>query len=126
MRGVTITDSKNNFLRVDLVDILHLLGSQAQDSEWEISDVECVGFAADALHKLSDSKTRVPGQTLLQMAAHLTQVIDGEFTGYCEGEKQPWIIVRAVDSSAYDVQSEDEDVLAHIRCRFKEVTDFHS
>ena len=126
MRGVTITDSKNNFLKVDLVDILQLLGSQAENSEWEISDVECVGSAADALHKLSDSKTRVPGHTLLQMAAHLTQVIDGEFIGCGEGEKQPWIIVRAVDSSAYDVQSEDEDVLAQIRCRFKEVTDFHS
>ena len=124
MRGVTITDSKNNFLMVDLVDILHLLGSQAQNSKWEISEVECVGAAADALHKLSDSKARVPGHTLLQIAAHLTQVIDGEFTGYCEGEKQPWVIVRAVDSSAYDVQSEDEDVLAQIRCRFKEVTNF--
>ena len=106
------------------MDILQLLGLQAVNSEWEISDVECVGAVADSLHKLSDSKARVPGHILLQMAAHLTQVIDGEFIGYGEGEKQPWIIVRAVDSSAYDVQSEDEDVLAQIRCRFKEVADF--
>lgn len=59
---------------------------------------------------------------LLQLAASITQVIDGLFEGYDQGAPKPWIIMEAVDSSAFDIQTEDEDVLAKIREHFKEVS----
>ena len=125
MHGITITDyTDDNLLAVDLVDIFRLLGSEVEDTEWELSEVESVGnTAADELHRLAGTKARVPGQTMLQLAAGVTQIIDGVFTGYRGGQDQPWIIIEAVDSSAYDVQSEDEAVLARIRQRFNHVAD---
>ena len=128
MRGITITDHNDgNVLTVDLVDILHVLGSCIEDTEWEIAAVEAVGTtAADKLQRLGDSKARVPGRTLLELAATVTQVIDGQFVGYRPGQDPPWIILRAIDSSAYDVQSEDEDVISRMREHFKSVADLPS
>jgi hypothetical protein len=124
MQSVTITDSSQNcrFLAFDLVDILRLL-PEAVDSEWEISAVECTGVAAEKLQRLADSQARVPGQILLELAADLIQIIDGEFIGYHKGDEQPWIIIRAVDSTAFDVASEDESVLARMKQHFKNVVD---
>lgn len=125
MRGVTITDSSKDgrFLAVDLADILRLLGSRAEDAEWELSEVECVGVAADTVYQLAESKARVPGRTLLRLASDVTQVIEGVFAGYLTSQAQPWIIIRAVDSSAYDVQTEDQDILRRIKQQYKRVRD---
>ena len=78
------------------------------------------------MHSLSDRQTRVSGQTLLELAANLTQIIDGVFKGYRGSGEQPWITVQAVDSSAYDVESEDEKVLMLMRQHFKQVADIPS
>jgi hypothetical protein len=121
MRGLTITESTpdGRFLAADLIDILRLLGSRGMNAEWEISGVECAGgAAADELHRRGEARDRVPGGTLLKLAAEVTQVIDGVFAGYRSGETHPWVVIRAVDSSAYDVKSDDEAVLARIRQRF--------
>jgi hypothetical protein len=121
MRGVTITDStqEGRFLATDLIDILRLLGSQGVNAEWEITGVECVGAgAADELHRLGEARGRVPGGILLKLAAEVTQVIDGVFAGYRNGATHPWVVIRAVDSTAYDVESDDEAVLARIRQHF--------
>jgi hypothetical protein len=101
-----------------------LLGQRAYDSEWERSGVECVGNAADKLHELSDARARVPGEALLQIAASVTQVIDGRFVGYQQYRNQPWIIIRAVDSSFYEIEIEDEEVLTQIREHFTNVEDY--
>src|SRR5438105_3128206 len=127
MRGVTITDSTDDgrLLSFDLSDILRLLGPAAADAEWEISGVECVGgAAAEELHRLAKARARVAGQTLLSLAAQVTQTIDGVFTGFRAGEQQPWVIIRAADSSSFDVESDDEDVLASVKQRFHDLTEF--
>ena len=108
---------------VDLIDILALLGPQAEESDWEIADLECVGAAAEQLYQFAEENTRVRGCTLLQLAADVTQVIDGVFSGYRSGESRPWVRVRAVDSSAYDVESDEEAVLTRMKQRFQEVAE---
>jgi hypothetical protein len=127
MHGITISDSTDGqrLLTVDLIDILRLLGPSATDSEWRISGVECAGGpAGEDLHGLADQPARVPGEKLLSLATGVTQVIDGVFAGYRDGEEQPWIIIRAVDSSAFDVQSEDAEALARMKRHFRNVTEF--
>ena len=124
MYGIEIADRRDgSFLAVDLVDILKILGSLAEESEWEISEVECLGAVADKLHQLADAKVRVSGQILLQLAANLTQVIEGVFAGYRNGESEPWIVIEAVDSSAYDVESSEISVLELFRGKFKQVAE---
>jgi hypothetical protein len=124
MQGITITDKccGSLLLGVELIDILCLLGKHAKDIEWEISGVESIGGeAADKLHELSDKKDRLSGRALLQLAASVNQIIDGRFVGYRKGEDRPWIIIQAVDSSAYDVYCVDNETLTKIRQHFGSV-----
>lgn len=124
MRGVIVTDeTEDNFLAVNLLDILRLIEPLALNSEWDVSGLECFGSSANELYQLADAKARVAGKNLLQLAANLTQIIDGIFSGYLSGELKPWIIVRVVDGFAYDVQTENEDVLIRIRQHFHAVVD---
>ncbi len=125
MRGITISDRQpnNNTLAVNLADILQLFGPKLASTEWEISDIECLGTDSESLHQLADTQTRVSGETLLQIASNITQVIDGTFVGYPDNAPEPNIIVRAVDSSAYDVESSDETILTVLRQRFQQVED---
>jgi hypothetical protein len=126
MFGITILDhSDNGVLSLDLKDILWLLGLQAESSEWEISQVEALdGVGAEELHSLADKGTRVSGQELIRLASAVTQIIDGIFRGYQKDTSEPWIIIQAVDSSAFDVQSDDNDVIHRIRQQFRDVVDF--
>lgn len=128
MFGVTILDhSDNGVLSLDLKDILLLLGSQAEGSEWEISQVEALdGIEAEKLHCLADKRARVPGRELVRLASAVTQIIDGIFRGYQEGESEPWIVIQAVDSAAFDVQSDNNDVIHQIRQQFRSVVDLPS
>ncbi|MBC6476896.1 MAG: hypothetical protein GDA56_02960 [Hormoscilla sp. GM7CHS1pb] len=120
MRGITIMDRQpdSNRLAVNLIDILEQLGSAIATTEWKISDVECIGQEADLLHEISDTQRIVSGITLLQIARNIIQVIDGTFAGYQINKSEPWIIIEAVDSSAYDVDSNEETILTKLRQRF--------
>lgn len=124
MRGVIITDAtEDNFLAVNLLDILRLIEPLVLNSQWKISGLECFGSAADSLHEIADNKVKVTGKQLLDLAANITQVIDGVFVGYYQNTYNPWVIIRAVDSFAYQVQSEDFDLLVRISKHFKNVVE---
>jgi hypothetical protein len=124
MKGITVTDRSSEdsrFLSFDLLDLLLLLGEEGQDAEWIVSGLECLGPRADELYRLLSNETRISGRHLFDVAKGITQVIDGSFAAYCDGEPIPWLIIRAVDSSGYDIETDDEDVLTRIREHFKEV-----
>jgi hypothetical protein len=122
MRGVTLTDTDGSgALAFDLLDILELLPDELVSSTWDLQGVEAVGEAADELHAASDREDRMEGARLHELAASVTQIIDGTFRAFAEGEDAPWLIVQAVDSSAYDVLTNRADLLASIRRRFRSV-----
>jgi hypothetical protein len=124
MKGITVADKSpddSRFLSFDLLDLLLLLGTEGQDAEWIVAGVECLGPGSDELYRLVSNETHISGRHLFEVAKGITQVIDGSFAAYRDGEPVPWLVIRAVDSSAYDIESDDEDVLARIREHFKEV-----
>jgi hypothetical protein len=126
MRGITISDrDSRGFLTVHLRDILALLGGRACDSVWELRDAECLGGReAQKIHRLSDNHERIPGSVLVRLANAVSDVIDGTFLAYRNGQNEPWIIIRVVDSSAIDVETNDEDLLELISERFNVVVEF--
>ena len=124
MQGITITDqTTDGFLAVNLSDILQAIAPVVLTSQWQISNLECFGEAAEKLYKIAGDREFIPGELLLQLAADITQVIDGQFAGYRLNESQPWLIVTAVDSSAYDVETVDEKILGQLRQQFQEVSE---
>ncbi len=125
MQGITITDStpEGDFLAFDLIDLLRIIETKSGKLEWAIFSLECMGSSADELYRIEHSKQRVPGDQFVQLASNITQVIDGEFHGYQTGAQTSWVIIRAVDSAAYDVYSEDDQVLYWLRQQFTHVSD---
>jgi hypothetical protein len=125
MRGLTIADKDDrNILRFDLKDILRLVGEKGLESVWTLHGIESVnGEVADEMHRLSDTGIAISGARLKFLADRILQVIDGEFRGASDTASEPWVSIRAIDSSAFDVLTNDEDVLQRFEVNFEEVTE---
>lgn len=128
MRGISIADlDERQVLKIDLRDILRVVGKAAQESTWSLIDIEALGEAeARELHRLSDEGLSVDGTTLARLASRVSQVIDGELRAFRRGSATPWLIIRAVDSSAYDVLTDDDSLLARLREKFTNVDDIRA
>lgn len=82
--------------------------------------MECLGAeGTEALHRASDTGEILEGGRLIALAEQVDQVIDGEFTGHLAGDD--WIVIRAVDSSAFDVETDRDDVIERLRASFEHV-----
>lgn len=126
MKAISILDRTpdGSLLAFDLIDVLRALGSDVLRSCWLLEGIECVGAGADEFHRLSDENVRVSGQKLIDLAASIDQMIDGECAGYLtEFTKQPWIVIRAVDSSGFDVECSKQSILRGMKAKFRNVVD---
>jgi hypothetical protein len=133
MRGLRITDGTNldptaalpegevGGLNFDLAQILLAMGDRATNSSWRLSDVDCFGAAYPEVASAVSSATLLNGDVLLGIARRVVQVIDGEFVGTDPGARDPWIRVFAVDSTWWEVWTDDETVRTLLRRRFKSV-----
>jgi len=124
MQGITITDqTTDGFLAVNLIDILQAIAPAVLTTQWQITNLECLGKTAEKLYQIADSQQWISCALMLELAAAITQVIDGKFQGYRLNENQPWLIITAVDSSAYDVETLEENILGQIRQQFQQVSE---
>jgi hypothetical protein len=128
MIGITIQDvDDRDVLTVDLIDILRFAGERALRSRWLLSGVEAGGNeAAEKLHLLSAAGLPVEGNQLMDLAKQVWQVIDGKFEGFDDESTSPWIIIIAVDSSAYDVVTDDKKLVDTLKEKFDNVLDLSS
>ncbi len=100
------------------------ISDDAERSTWTVRDVECLdGEAAAALHQASDAGDALAGDRLVVLARHAGQIIDGELPARLPNEEATWITIRAVDSSAFDVETDREDVLKALKAKFDRVED---
>lgn len=122
MHGLKIADLVDGVLAFDLKEVLSVIGEPAISSTWKCSQVECLGENAERLGEISDSGRRISGQELFEIAKGVYQVIDGEFEAYRSEEKAPWLVVNAVDSSFFEVLTDDAATLEAIRTNFSDVS----
>jgi hypothetical protein len=124
MHGVTISNINRRGAEINLIDVLGIFRDRVASSSWAIAGVEALGAdSATQLNAYSDEEATIDGEELLRLASEVTQVIDGNFTGFQIAQDDPWIIIYAVDSSSYDVLTDEQAVLEAIRSRFNDVTD---
>jgi hypothetical protein len=129
MRTIQIHDLTRGVLAFDLREILAALGPRAHGTYWTVSDVASPAQALDAtgdgavvLEELALSGERTTGASLINIARTVRQTIWGEFSGYSDkAAEEPWIVIVAVDSSWFEVRSDDAAALAGIRDAFKDV-----
>jgi hypothetical protein len=125
MRGVKIRDGTevggHGGLDFDLAKVLAALGRAAGKSRWSCSDLNFVSKddkVLPLLERASSVGQPVSGRELIESADQVQQVIDGQFTGVDE-EGDAWVVIRAVDSSWWEVWSDNQwvhdAILAHFR-----------
>ncbi len=125
MKTISILDKidrgDSQVLAFDVHDILRLLGSVVMELEWQMIGLECSGENADSLHRLCDGAVRVTGEELMRLTQPRLQTIDGEYQGFRPDAGDPWIVIRAVDSSCFDVECMDPQVLNELAGKFHDV-----
>lgn len=132
MATLRIYDLGEHCLTFDLRDLLDLLGPNALRADWTVSAVkftpggedwfEATGKGGEQLEKLAPMDARLSGRSLSAFAKNTRQVIWGEFVGFLPKEMDgAWVTIRAIDSTFYEVTTEDRAVLDKIATSFKDV-----
>ena len=112
---------------VHLRDILHLLQPRGDPAAWELDHGEEGEFWATVkpghdvgwAQAMAGTGRRLSGETLRVRADDILQVITGEFRAFEGSAASPWLMVRAVDSTFYEIITDDEAVLALARQHFR-------
>ena len=110
-----------NCLEFDLREVLAALGDRALTSHWRARDLDYLSKDERDV-PIVEAMVRgltVSGHDLASGIEPLLQVIDGEFMATDSNDERPWVIVRAVDSSWWEVVSNDAHVHEAIRNRFR-------
>ncbi|EPX56033.1 hypothetical protein D187_007375 [Cystobacter fuscus DSM 2262] len=123
MRGVTLKAWRAEHY-VGLAELLRLLEPRVADFTWEPRLGEVApGPGAERLEALG------PEQRLTTFEArHLLtldmQLIDGVLLGYAHSDQtSPTVVLRAVDSTSWDIESDDEEILALVRRAWPDASD---
>jgi hypothetical protein len=126
MRGVTISDrdASGNLLAFDLRDILDVVRGRQPDLVWSVSGVEALG-ATQPLDEAAAKGAPIGTEELRRMAERITQTIEGRFVGTRRAQTAaPVVVIRAVDSSCFDVETDDTAILNDLRSRFRRITEY--
>ena len=118
--------NEGNCLSFDLAQVLAALGPHAISSYWSYRDLWFVSHDDQEVPELeqdSEAMHLLSGHDLMAATDRILQVIDGEFAAFDDEQNKPWVIVRAVDSSFWEVESPDANVVAAVRGCFRSVED---
>lgn len=127
MKTIRIYDLIDATLNFDLPQILAMLNPLKPDALWQVRSVEdgdyryfdAHGSGAEQLEALEQSGDLTSGKMLAEMAKDLDQVIWGQFVAQ-SGEVQ-WLVLRAIDSTFFEITTADERVLRLMSDRFEDV-----
>ena len=108
---------------IGLAEVLTVLGRITADARWDLELEEVApGPEGAALEEVAQ-RPRVGTRDLI-LAAFPGQIIDGTLRGYAgPDETAPFLILYAVDSSDWDVETSDEAAYAAVRAAFPEAID---
>lgn len=132
MTALRVYDLRDHVLALDLRDLLRLLAPRSLEARWVVSTVkspkpghewfEATGEGGERLEGLAQGDGQLSGSELAALAENTRQVIWGEFVGSAPTQSdKPWVIIRAVNSTFYEIDSEDEAVLDKISSTYKDV-----
>jgi hypothetical protein len=122
-------------LALDLRDLIDLLAPRSLESSWTVSPVKVenptlgrgfdefmvTGQRGDELERLAAGGSLVSGPMPAEYAHAIHQVIWGQFVATFPEQTDAWIVIRAIDSTFYEVTTSDDMVVAKIMSAYKDV-----
>jgi len=138
MTTLRIYDSSDGVLALDLSDLIDLLAPRSLEASWTASPVRVnhpdpgrfydefmmTGSrppGEDQLEELAANGLSVGGVTFSEAAHAAHQVIWGQFVATLPEQNEPWVDIRAIDSTFYEVTTSDKAVLDAIWLAYKDV-----
>lgn len=108
---------------VSAPEVLNALKSHVHEFVWQIrADEVAPGPGARQLQEISPG-ARLSTPELLDRLRPGAQIIDGELRGYDSTDSAtPAVTLRAVDSTWWDVESEDKGLIAAVRGAFPDAS----
>ncbi len=104
--------------------LVAVLGSAGKLAKWQVVDEADSEFAggpdAQLLGGWAKNGRRITGDRVIS-AADGNQVIDGEVRGYLGDDAVPWIIARGVDSTTWEIETDDSEALNRLKGSLREV-----
>lgn len=109
---------------IGLAEVLSALGRKIADAVWELRlDEVAPGPEGDKLRALAGGP-RIGTRDLMVSAFPDGQVIDGELRAFASpDDAEPLLVLNAVDSTEWDLETADPAVLAAAREAFPEAVD---
>jgi len=125
MPAIRIRDLDGSGLAFDLTELLQVLGSEVLSSRWHcvVEQYVPTDGARASLADEYESPSGVVGSALVGLAAETRQIIDGRFETFRPGEKEPWLRLKAIDSTFWEVSAPNASDLTKFRHRFRDVED---
>jgi len=131
MPTLRIHDLDNGVLAVHLPQLLDLLAPISLDAEWIVAPVrsdgtdkfEATGSGAEELEELADASMPVSGMELMILSVNTEQIVWGEFVATMPGAIEPWMSIRVIDSTFFEIETADVAALAAIRSAYQDVRD---
>jgi hypothetical protein len=122
-------------LALDLGDLIDLLAPRSLEASWTVSPVRLeyptggrchdefmvTGLGGDQLENLAASGSSVSGLVLSEYARATQQVIWGQFVATHPEQTGAWVVIRAIDSTFYEITTSDDIVLAKIGSAYQDV-----
>lgn len=121
-------------LALDLRHLIDLLAPRSLEASWMVSPVSledptlgrfdefmATGQGGDQLERLAASGSLVSGPTLAKYAHATHQVIWGQFVATLPEHTDTWVVIKAIDTTFYELTSADDAVLATVRTAYKDV-----
>jgi hypothetical protein len=138
MTTLRIYDYRHGVLALDLRDLIDVLAPRSIEASWTVSPVKLenpeLGRSIDefmitgpgrpsegALELLASGGSSVSGLKFAEYAHATWQVIWGQFVGILPAQSDIWVVIRAIDSTFYEVTTSDDVVLAKIKSAYKDV-----
>ncbi|MEN3929598.1 hypothetical protein WJT86_00815 [Microvirga sp. W0021] len=126
MKYFQISDKNNHCLSFDLKELLEVLSDHGLEADWIVSDadeeLDIMGNSRIEFDQLALTGTRIKGVQLMELAQNTTQVIWGQFTSFLPiFPKRPWVILKAFDSSFWEVATSDSNVINALKGRFEDI-----
>ena len=135
MTTLRIYDYREGVLALDLSDLIDLLAPHSLEASWtaspvRVNDPDLGRFydefmmtgpsqpGEDQLEVLAAKGMSVSGVTFSAAAHAAWQVIWGQFVATLREQNDVWVVIRAIDSTFYEMTTSDETVLAKIRSAY--------
>jgi hypothetical protein len=111
-------------LSFDLRDILAVIGEPVRKSRWRCYDLWFTAKRNEKFSEFRESRLKLTGDELMQFAFEIHQTIDGRFEATGEGAaKKPWLVIKAVDSSWFEVWTSKPKIIEKLKERFQIVNE---